>query len=889
MNMKKIIVFLLSAAMIIPGGVIVSASDNEAVSDSRIVLLDKLGIISDMLDSDIELDAYMTRAEFVSCLVNILGIETEGAEAANHFVDVPSDYKYAAEVNIAYEHGIITSMYDNFFVPEAPLKTEQCAKMVMSLLGYDAMAEKNGGYPDGYMSVASSAGVLKNSGAVQGQYISYQQAFAILYNALNTDMMFTTISGGNVEMTIGEGETLLTTQMEVIKSEGQITATKYTSLESPNGVNEGIIEIDGVAYEDYTDDAFNYLGFNVDYYYIEDENAVVAVVPKKNTETVTINADDIVSYDNFAYEYEINGRVRKEQFSAKTTVIFNGRTVVSGYEDVVYKPAAGYVRFIDGDGDGDYEIIDIKSYQTIVVNGVVPNDGLITDKDDTTRNIEIEDTDDVFLSIIDENGEDMSLNEIEQYDIISAAVSLDKEIYELVVSKTILDGSITGLSYDGDDRVAAIDGEEYIVARDRQELISGMETGDSGTFYLDKYGHIAYFKESTSGKYQYGYLRKVYYNEAEDTITAKVLSAEGEMLKLTSDTKLYVNDVKTSAAKTLAPIVDDDSQTEDTGSGIELGNVITHLDDNMLIMYMTNSRGLLTKIQTLEGSVLRQTYTSGTASPKYWSSSRTFDAQAPVADDAVVFVIPKDAEENNDDSYYTAKKRAYLQNNKRYMVEAYNNDEKSDFAKAVVVKVTYNDPEVDQGVALVKEVSAAVNENDEVVSTLTVLYMGGEFEFKTLEEDTVNKAVPENAPTASPIAIEPGDVVRFAQNADNLIEEIRVVYDMSANKYMGSPTSSSLDAQYRSIYGSVYSIEDGMAKIYVNEDPIDNSSQASHTVEYYPLDKFNIYVYDATESKRNIYIGNVNDVMDFSHYGKYSRVLIQTKNGEPGAMVVYKR
>ena len=881
MNTKKIIAFLLAAVMLLPQAVSANAADTDEAADSRIELLDKLGIVSDILSEDIDYDEYITRAEFVLCIVNILGIETDGAENANHFVDVPADYKYAAEINIAYEQGIIASMYDNFFVPEAPLKTEQCAKMIMSLLGYDELAKNNGGYPDGYMYAAQSAGVLKNSGAVADQYISYRQAFIIIYNALNTDMMFTSITGGEITIEIADGETLLTNQMGAIKAQGQITATKYTSLESPEGVSDGVIEIDGVAYDDYTDGSEEYLGFYVDYYYLEDENAVLAVVPRNNTEVVTVDAGDIVSYDNFTYVYNVGERTKEEQLSAKTTVIYNGRLVVSNYDEVKYMPSAGYVRFIDGDADGEYEILDIKSYDTIVVNGVVPSDGLITDKDDILRNIEIEDTDDVFLTITNADGEQLSFNDLEQYNVLSAAVSLDKRIYEIIVSDESRDGSVSSVAEDDGDIEIGIDGETYIIAGDRQEFLD-IETGGSGTFYFDIYGHIAYFAENTSGKYQYGYLRKIYYDEAEDTITAKILNTDGEFEKITTDTYLYVNDVKTDAWRTLLPLTDD--------GGGEIGDVRTHLEDNMLIMYMVNSKGVLIRIQTTEGQILRPVYSSGTGSLKYWTGSRTFDAKVPVADDAVVFVLPEDTDTYNDDSYYSAKKRAYLQNNRRYIFDSYNNNADSDFAQAIVVKVSYSDPDVDQGVALVKEITTAVSEDDEIVSKLTLLYMGGEFEFTTLEEDVIYNAVAENGSNSAPLTVEPGDVIRFAQNSEDYIEQIKIVYDMSANQYMGSPTSSSLDAQYRSLYGSVYSIEDGIAKIYVNEDPIITSNDASHTVEYYPVENFNIYVYDDTESKRNIYIGNVNDVMDYKHYGqKYSRVLIQTKNGEPGAMVVYKK
>lgn len=854
MKTKRLMAFLLAAVMMMSQTVFVNAQNE----NKKISLLEKLGIIVEKPEEDFDFDAYITRAEFVSCIVNMLGIDTDSSENAGHFVDVPSDYPYAGVINTAYERGIISSMFDGFFVPEAPLRLEQAAKMVVSMLGYDTLAQSRGGYPEGYLAAASTAGVLKDITANRDGYISYKTAYAILYNALNADMMVTTIEKGEQKVEIRSGETILSSVLKILKAEGQITATPYTSLETTEGVAKGKIQINGVTYDDYSVDSAYYLGYFVDYYYLEDEMAVVAVMPKKSASSVTIRADDILSYRDYTYVYELDGREKKAKISAKTDIIYNGRLVTKDYHLVQYWPLSGSIRLIDGDGDGSYDILDIKSYQTVVANGVLAADMLITDKDDVSRNIEIEDIDDVFLSIKNVQGEEISFQEINRENVLSIAKSLDGIVYDIIVSSNKIDGTVLSVSKDEQGTKVDLDGEEYILSKDRGEFLD-IQMGDSGVFWLDAFGYAAYFKKSMSGQYQYGYLHSVYYDEVEELLTAKILDTEGVFNKIISIDKLTYNNLRNQKP---------DEVYE------ELKNT------KQIIMYMTNSEGKLTKIQTTDGSMLKHLYSSDKASgSKYWSSSRTFDAKIPVADAAIVFVLPFNDKDYGDDIYYSAKKRAYLANNNRYIFESYTSDQKSDFAQVVVTYKKYDTPVVDQGIALVKKIESVVNEADEIVYKLTLLYMGAEFEFFTLNEKVISAAKAENG-GGSAITIQAGDIIRFAQSPDNSIEEIKVVFDYSERKYIGA-LSTGLDAQYRSIFGSVYSIEDKMAKVYVN--------LSDSTLEYYPVDKFKIYVYDVSGSKPNIYLGNENDILDQAHYGtQFARVIIQTKNGEPAAMVVYK-
>lgn len=860
MKLKKIITLFLAC-------VFLSQTAFAAPADvSKAALLDKLGVTSDISEDKSEKD-YITRAEFISCIMKILGTDTEESKNAGYFIDVPPEYKYSGAVNAAYEQGIISGMYDGFFVPDALLKAEQCAGITVSLTGYDAIAKSLGGWPDGYLRAAENAGIFSGGGIAKGGFVTYAQAVSVLYNMLNTDMAFVNIENGSEVIKTEKGSTVLENMMNLEKMSGKVTGTERTSLETADGAGKGKIEIDGRIYDYSSDDAEEYIGCDVDYWYSAGDAEVAAIIPKKYVDFIKVDAEDIEDYENYKYTYLDGSRTRSREISPKTMIIYNGRLVTDDYSKVNYKPYAGDVTFVDGDGDGKYEILKITSYSTVVVNGISAEDYLITDKYDVLNNIEIEDIDDVFLSVCDAEKNEIGFSGIGDDNIISAAISIDKKVYDILVSDDTSEVKVKSVSKQSDDLLIVTDEGDFYAAGDVIGFLD-INSGDNGILYIDAFGKAAYFKADKSGQYRYGYLKAVYYDDVEDKLTAKILDSDGVFGKITTDTTVDVNKDRKVDAKGAYEFLKDSEQ---------------------LVLYKTNSQNVLTKIQTADEGMLRSLYSSGSGSGlKYWSSSHTFDAKVPVSDSATVFVLPQDGAKYSSDFYYTAKKRAYLANGSRYVFDTFNSDDKSDFADAVIVYKSYNTPVVDQGIALVKSVDATVNEDDEIVSNLTILYMGAEFEFETAEQDTVQNARAEDG-TSSGIEIAKGDVIRFALDPNDRIDDIKVVFDRDAGKYMGNPTSSQLDAQYRSVFGSVYSTEDKIAKIYVNENPIVFSPTAMHNTEFYPIDKFKIYVCDETSSKMDIYIGNENDIADYKHYGqKYSRVVVQTKNGEPAAMVVYK-
>ena len=127
-------------------------------------ILNKNGIIVGDPDGDLRENDEITRAEFAAVLCCAMGCENEtendDLKQKNYFPDVPPEHWASGYINYAYENGAINGFTDGKFYPEEKVTNEQAVKMLIGAWGYGTEAEKNGGYPDGYLKIAKENGIF---------------------------------------------------------------------------------------------------------------------------------------------------------------------------------------------------------------------------------------------------------------------------------------------------------------------------------------------------------------------------------------------------------------------------------------------------------------------------------------------------------------------------------------------------------------------------------------------------------------------------------------------------------------------------------------------------------------------------------------------------------
>lgn len=481
-------------------------------------VLSGLGIIEGYTDGTFRPDSDVTRAEFATIMVKAMGYAGWGAElAATPFSDVDQSKWYSGYVNVAERFGLIHGFGDGTFRPEDKITYHEAIKMVVSALGYGELARVRGGYPSGYVIVASEIQLLKRIPSYNGEDNITRAAIAnMVYNALEIDLMQMVGVGEQNEYKTVKGENLLTENLNLNRVTGILRAVEYDSIVYGEKAGDKKIILNDERYHMETAaQASDLLGYEVDCYIgngVDDENQVfLAVKSKRNNETI-VYAKDVVSAETggtIKYEDD-NGKAERLNMDSDTEVLYNGK-VLYQCTDQDLMPDNGTMTFIDNDGDGSYEVVLIRSFETVVVESKNSETETVTNR----LNGESYLLDERKLDVLEilKDGKPMSFSQIKDDDVL--CIYRDRENTKAVVE--VVDSKISGA-------VTDLDGEEYIVVNGTtyrlskafQDWMASEETrptnqsvslnaGDSYEIFLDKDGEVAYLTLMVA-KQKYGYL-----------------------------------------------------------------------------------------------------------------------------------------------------------------------------------------------------------------------------------------------------------------------------------------------------------------------------------------------------------------------------------------------
>lgn len=148
-----------------------------------------LGILSDS-DLSFTARAKTTRAEFCVWAVKMLGIENLTGNF--RYSDVPDDYWAAKYINAACSIKLISESEE--FNPDMPIQYNEAVKILVSAAGYEIAANQSGGWPSGYLAVATKLGILKGVSNKSGEVTRFD-AVKMIDNTLDVKIMDTYYNG----------------------------------------------------------------------------------------------------------------------------------------------------------------------------------------------------------------------------------------------------------------------------------------------------------------------------------------------------------------------------------------------------------------------------------------------------------------------------------------------------------------------------------------------------------------------------------------------------------------------------------------------------------------------------------------------------------------------
>ncbi|MBR4966599.1 MAG: S-layer homology domain-containing protein [Bacteroidaceae bacterium] len=569
LNLKKVIalvcVFALTLTTVAFGATYSDVTEDSAYYEA-VETLNKLGIITGYEDGTFKPEDGVTRAEMAALIARIQGYgETAKGAANTGFTDVPSSHWASGYIANAAGMGIINGYGDGTFGPEDPVLYEQAVKMVMATLGYTPYAEKNGGYPTGYLAAAQRYSVsLAVANAAVGQPANRGTVAQLLENALDTPLMIQASWNTNGEVTyvIADGtqttgrasyKTLMSENLGYVKIRGIVEKNLTTDIvTASNDINTTLAEKVrvGVSYSYLTEnDDYEGIGANGSTTIVDktilvgdtnvadllgrtvigyikkiatDEYEFVSVAVDTNRNaTVEISLDQFVRYD--AADAEID--YYKEGANTESSIALNGNIPVvynnvGGYNasniaGLIGTNFGGKITFINNDIDNDYDVAIIKKAVTAVVDDVV-NNGIVFHNVPSGfgQKLYIYPDDETKIVTIIKDGAEIDYTELAEWDVLSLyAVNRNSDVVVAEVVATEVSGTITATK---DSTTSAtnvaykVDGEWYDAANGYYADAT-LEIGAGGKFYIDEFGKIAAFIEDDTigGVGNFGYVREV--------------------------------------------------------------------------------------------------------------------------------------------------------------------------------------------------------------------------------------------------------------------------------------------------------------------------------------------------------------------------------------------
>ncbi len=148
--------------------------------------LNKMGIIIGDENGDLLLDKNLTRAEFATIIVRLIGKENDETPTTTLiFDDVEKTFWGYSSIYKCVNEGYLIGDGDGSFRPEDIIKYEEVLTIMIRILN-----KENGltNWPDDHIKKAEELKIAKNVDISKGDNISRSNACIIIYNCLNINI-----------------------------------------------------------------------------------------------------------------------------------------------------------------------------------------------------------------------------------------------------------------------------------------------------------------------------------------------------------------------------------------------------------------------------------------------------------------------------------------------------------------------------------------------------------------------------------------------------------------------------------------------------------------------------------------------------------------------------
>ncbi len=520
-NLKKLVSVMVTVAMLISSLAAVSVSadydDVDATNSyyKAIKVLSGLDIVKGDDQGNFNPTNNIKRSEAVALVCRMVGEDAFASTTADAgFDDVPADHWAAGYIAWGVASEVVKGVGDNKFDPDAPVKFQDIIVMITRVTGYERIANRAsyGGYPTGYLKVASQYGLLNNGIAnYAGAKAATREVVAqALYNGLTMPLVHYTSYGENPEddrYVIYDGRnnntlrTTLTYTGKVYKVKAEVRATAISDADLRKDADNHKVRLYLDSAYDYTfekeydangtvsntvwrdlfdatygpgdtiepfvgeTDIAEYPGCTVEAYIawdkdLSDWKLLAAVVDANAVATETVS-DNIVGYNATTGVFEYKANIDDEkilEIKTKTgndlSVYYNGKELATDAEKAAVGGIQNVVENADvitfmGDRNEKYDKIYVTNYLYRQVEKVRPSD-LFIDFTVGTLKLDKETRGDDFLyNIYDVDGNAITIDEIEEDDICNIVIPLNGTVRNDLANVNYVEIYVTDTKVEG--------------------------------------------------------------------------------------------------------------------------------------------------------------------------------------------------------------------------------------------------------------------------------------------------------------------------------------------------------------------------------------------------------------------------------------------------------
>lgn len=555
---KRLISLIMSAVMIISMNITLPVSAASEKFDNAMEFAKRINLFNETAEGTTEL----SRGQMARIICSMLDMmpDTAGEWYDNTFKDSNSDVlleslssglkfedvqatdEFYSYIKTVTDRGIMVGVSETQFMPDSPMTYMQFLKVILCMMGYRDMAEMQGGYPSGYISVAGNIGFKEINGKDYNEHITLEEAAYIVHENLDTPIASVEYNGGeDWQISYGDkyfGEKIL----GIYTYKNRVNAIGKLNLYDDREYAEDSVLIGETLFKVSPDYNFDEELFarEVTVYYLEDDGDIGTIIFAELTGTdnaVTFDLDKLEEFEGDRLTYLDGARIRTLKLKIGAYFVQNGE-MISKYNKESFDYDYGKITLIQSKDENVYDVIIVDGYNSIYVSGIDNTKQIIYSAN--AEQIELSEEKENYK--ITKNGEGKIFSDIQTEGIIDVSES-EKRTNVVIPDKS----KVITVNSSGTD-----DNGKYIITKENEKLgfaksyvssnsFVSPKVGVEYTVLLNGNGDIAWIETGTVGG-QIGYFLKAAKNDENETPLVKLLKEDGKTELFVCNEKLVICD-----------------------------------------------------------------------------------------------------------------------------------------------------------------------------------------------------------------------------------------------------------------------------------------------------------------------------------------------------------